>query len=155
MTCCSGLLFSIKPRWHGLWDAPLDFYSVQECPRMLDYSSGHPSNYQFFVSPKNEFPGEFDARISKPTLSEHGFGNMAVLSQLHVSLCNLLCTPFPPPLIMVFFCHIFLSPGCNRKKFINATMITPANVAPSPAPIYNLPDLKCIKTTRPLWSSTN
>jgi hypothetical protein len=60
----------------------------------------------------------------------------------HVDLHNPLRTPFPLPLIMAFFCH-FLSPVI--EKFINATMITPANVAPPPVHPYNLLDLKHVK----------
>jgi hypothetical protein len=54
---------------------------------------------------------EFDARISKSSLSECGFGNSSVLSQLHIALRKPLHTTFPPPLILAFLCHIFSSIG--------------------------------------------
>jgi hypothetical protein len=62
-----------------------------------------------------------------------------------IALHNPLCTPFSPPLILTFFCHILLSPGWDRKKIINNTMVTPANVVPPPVPAYNLPDLKHVE----------
>jgi hypothetical protein len=113
---------------------------------MLDYLPGRPSNFLIFlVSPRNEFSVEVTARISKSSLSKGGYGNSSVLSQLHVALCKPLHTPIPPPLILAFLCHIFSSPGCDRKKIINTTMIAPANVAPPPIPAYNLPDLKHVE----------
>ncbi len=49
----------------------------------------------FFSFSERQIPGKFDARISKSTHSERGFGNSTAVSHHHVALHNTLRTPFP------------------------------------------------------------
>ena len=95
----------------GIWQ-------LLECPGMSDYRPARETlefPIFFIVSPRNEFPGEFDARTPKSSLSKGGFGNLSILptscSFMKVSLYT-----HPSSSHLGIFLSYFLSPGCNRKK---------------------------------------